>query len=320
MRLKAYRPGDQQHGGDHARRSPAPAPSANGGAEQARAHRFQRRRQRIEQVNPAQPRGHRRHRIRHRARVEQDVQHHRQDVLHVAVGNHQRGGPQPEAQSPCAVRISQPRGKQHERRRGHDVVHHQQHHHHARRHREVHARTSPTPESGSTSRGKNTFEINCELPTRQPLTLLSTLLKKFQPSNPANENTQYGTPPLGSRATAPNTKEKTPAASSGCKIDPDHAERRLLVAHLEVAAREGQEQVAEAPHFPQVERGPATARSQGDVRAARRGDGRGRRWREGGGVGSELRFDHRGEKVGASERRVRPGKKRVVQGARHFNR
>ena len=48
----------------------------------------------------------------------------------------------------------------------------------------------PSPESGSTSRGKNTFEIRFELPTRQLLTLLRTLLKKFQPSKPANENDQ----------------------------------------------------------------------------------------------------------------------------------
>ena len=87
-----------------------------------------------------------------------------------------------------------------------------------------------TLESGRISRGKNTLEINWALPTRQPLTLVSTLLKKFQPSRPANENTRYGTPPLGNFATMPNTKENTPAASSGCRDHPDDPQGRLFVA------------------------------------------------------------------------------------------
>ena len=38
---------------------------------------------------------------------------------------------------------------------------------------------------------------------------------------------------------------------------PDHSERRLLVAHPQVTSRQAHEQVAEAPDFAQVERGPA---------------------------------------------------------------
>ena len=48
----------------------------------------------------------------------------------------------------------------------------------------------PMPESGNTNLGKYTFEMSWALPTRELLILLSTLLKKFHPNSPANENTK----------------------------------------------------------------------------------------------------------------------------------
>ena len=60
-------------------------------------------------------------------------------------------------------------------------------------------RLDPTLAPGRIRRGKYTLEINPELPIRQPLTFVSTMLKKFQPSSPANMNTMGGTPPVGNR-------------------------------------------------------------------------------------------------------------------------
>ena len=68
---------------------------------------------------------------------------------------------------------------------------------------------------GRASRGKKIFDSIDALLTNERLPLATTDWKRFHPSSPANANTTYGTPPLESPATRPNTNEKMPAASSG---------------------------------------------------------------------------------------------------------
>ena len=107
------------------------------GPEQAGAHRFERRRERIERINPAQARGNRIHGIGHRAGVEQDLRKNRDDVRNVAIRYGERRGAQAEPQR-YGGEHGHPHRQQKQRGRGDHVINHQQHGHHHRGNQEIH--------------------------------------------------------------------------------------------------------------------------------------------------------------------------------------